>query len=233
MPAAREPGVWGQWAAFVRRPTLPDRAEIGLMGGLRRVAPLFGLDLSLMVLLLGVAAAAMALGFEMPEHMLGDLTLTPWLMLAIVAGAPLAEEIVFRGWLSGRPGHIAAVAAVVAGSVFAALAGVGAMSLAGAIAGFVLGPVLLFVFRKRPAMGWFQRGFRFFFWGSALLFAAVHLSNFAVAGPGLLPLVLPQFALALILGYLRVTRGLWSAVLLHILHNSVFMALVLAGSSAG
>ena len=71
------------------------------------------------------------------------------------------------------------------------------------------------------------------FWASAIAFAAVHLTNFATAGPAVLPLVLPQFMLALLLGYLRVTHGLWSAVLLHMLHNGLFISLVLASSSGG
>jgi hypothetical protein len=114
----------------------------------------------------------------------------------------------------------------------AALAGSPVISGAALAAALALAPLKLWLLRGRPAMGWFQRRFAWFFWGSALAFAAIHLTNFATAGPTLLPLVLPQFALALLLGYLRVTHGLWSAVLLHVLHNGTFVALMLVGAGA-
>lgn len=231
--AGRAPVAWRRWAGFVRRPTLPDRADLGLAGGIKAVLPLYGLDLAIMAVLFGALGAAVALGFQMPEHMLGEFALSPLLVIGIVAGAPIGEEIVFRGWLSGRPGHVlgaaflvAAIALFMAGGRNAATAGADLWSL-GALA---LAALAVFLLRERPAMRWFQRRFAWFFWASAVLFAAVHLSNFAAAGPALLPLVLPQFALALLLGYLRVTRGLWSSILLHMLHNATFIALVLAGS---
>ncbi len=43
--------------------------------------------------------------------------------------------------------------------------------------------------------------------------------------------MLPQFLLALILGYLRVTRGLMTGAALHMLHNAVFAGFIVAGSS--
>ena len=49
----------------------------------------------------------------------------------------------------------------------------------------------------------------------------------------LLPLVLPQFVIGAILGYTRVTYGLWASILLHALHNGAFISLVLLASSAG
>jgi membrane protease YdiL (CAAX protease family) len=232
------PAAWRAWSAFVRRPTLPGRAAPGVLEGLRAIPPLFGLDLAFMAVLLGALGLALRFGLDMPEHMLGELELTPALIAFIVIGAPLGEEIAFRGWLSGRPGHLLATPAVLVALL--AMLGAGAAFNAGSAAAttyllicaiaalFAAGA--LFFWRKRDALGWFQRHFAWFFWGSALAFAAIHLTNFAAAGPGMLPLVLPQFLLALLLGYLRVTRGLWSAVLLHMLHNALFVSLVLAGA---
>lgn len=234
--AGRAPAAWRRWAGFVRRPTLPDRADLGFAAGIKAVLPLYGLDLAIMAVLFGALGAAVALGFQMPEHMLGEFALTPLLVIGIVAGAPIGEEIVFRGWLSGRPGHVlgaatlvGAIALFMAGGRNAATAGAELWSF-GALGALALAALVVFLLRGRPAMRWFQRHFAWFFWASALLFAAVHLTNFAAAGPALLPLVLPQFALALLLGYVRVTRGLWSSILLHMLHNATFIALVLAGS---
>ena len=229
--------TWRRWAKFVRRPTLPDRADLSPGAGLKTVLSLFALDLAIMAILFSALGAAMALGFELPQHVLGEFDLTALLVLGIVVGAPLGEEVLFRGWLSGRAGHV--LASLFFGAAAALLVATrggqpgsdpwsfGGLALLGAAA------VSLFVLRGRPPLGWFQRHFAWFFWASALIFAAVHLTNFAAAGPALLPMVLPQFALALLLGYLRVTHGLWSAVLLHILHNATFVAAMLVGSAAG
>jgi membrane protease YdiL (CAAX protease family) len=48
----------------------------------------------------------------------------------------------------------------------------------------------------------------------------------------MLPLTLPQFFLALILGYLRVNHGLWASMTFHALHNCVFIGLVLVAGGA-
>ena len=228
------PAAWRRWAAFVRQPSLPDRADLSFGRAIKVIAPLFALDLLLMAILLGAVGAAIAFGFDMPEHMMDDMKLTGPLLAFFVIGAPVCEEILFRGWLSGRAGHvIGSLLIAVAGALFIAGNRPGAelWSFA-ALAAIAAAGLFVFLLRKRPAMRGFQRYFAWFYWLSVLLFAAVHLLNFPAAGPAMLPLVLPQFVLALILGYLRVHHGLWSAVLLHMLHNSVFMALVLAGTSA-
>jgi len=238
---APAPATWRQWARFVRRPVLPDQADTGVTGGLKAVLPLLGLDLALMALLLGAIGAAFALGFEMPEHMLGGMALTPVLVAVFVIYMPIGEEILFRGWLSGRIGHVLgtvlSIPAFVAGLMWVSPGPPGAtepdlLILFSVFAGFAtLALIAIYLSRRRDAPKWFQRHFTWFYWASALGFAAVHLTNFAAAGPALLPLVLPQLALALILGYLRVTRGLWTSMLLHMLHNGVFVAVMLAGAS--
>ena len=80
-------------------------------------------------------------------------------------------------------------------------------------------------------MAVFRRNFRWFYLGSALAFASVHLVNFS-GGMALflLPLTLPQLLLGLILGYARVQFGLWSCILLHAAHNALFLGLILAGA---
>ena len=68
----------------------------------------------------------------------------------------------------------------------------------------------------------------------ALAFSLVHLFNFPADQLAMaLPLVLPQFVIGAILGYTRVTYGLWASILLHALHNGAFISLVLLASSAG
>ncbi|GGE05600.1 hypothetical protein GCM10011515_26430 [Tsuneonella deserti] len=228
---ARIPGQWRAFFAFLRHPALPDRADLSLRASARALPPLFALDMALMALVLGSIGLATSLGMKMPEHMLEELKLTPLLVGFIVVGAPIAEETLFRGWLSGRPGHVLAVLALLAGGLALALVPSPALKLAGFTAGIALAVLALFVLRHRDAWGWFQRRFRWFYYGGAALFAAVHLTNFGGGSAAMLPLVLPQFMLALILGYLRVNRGLATGAALHILHNAAFVGLMLAAAS--
>ncbi len=236
--AARAPEVWQGFFAFLGRPVLPERVQGVGFSGLGSVARLFALDLLLMTLLLGGIAGLAALGIELPQHALEQLALGPELLVFILIGAPVAEEILFRGWLSGRPGHVFALLALIAGG---AIAFVAAKSLAAPESGFAAlavvalaaaGAVLSLWFgRRRTAWPWFQRRFRWFYFASALAFAGIHLFNFGQgASAATLPLVLPQFVLGLILGYIRVIHGLWASVLLHALHNAVFIGIVLAAS---
>lgn len=225
------PAEWRRFGAFLRNPVLPDRAKLSLGGSVRALVPLFVLDLILMGLVLGGIELATKLGMQMPHHMLEDLQLTPVLIAFMVIGAPLGEETLFRGWLSGRPGHIAAVLALLAGLAAFALGPNEAVKLAGSLIALVIAAGALLALRKRDAFAFFQRHFRWFYVASVLLFAGIHLTNFAGKGfsPALLPLVLPQLLLALILGYLRVNRGLLTGAALHMLHNTLFVGLMLAG----
>lgn len=232
MPA---PAEWRSFFAFLRRPALPDRAQLSFGGSARALAPLVALDVLLMAVVLGSIGLATAMGFELPEHMLNELKLSPALIGFIVIAAPIGEEALFRGWLSGRPGHILAVLALLAGGAALLLANGSVMKLAGIGLGVAVAGAVLFFLRGRPALPWFQRHFAWFYYASALLFASVHLTNFASAGagasPALLPLVLPQFVLALILGYLRVNRGLLTGAAMHMLHNALFAGLMVLGAS--
>jgi len=227
-------GTWKQFGAFVRRPVLPQRATGVRMAALPVLGKLLALDLLLMALLIGVAAGASALGLEMPEHMLDGLELGPLLLGFILIGAPLGEELAFRGWLSGKPGHVdALIVAIATGLAVTATPETAPpwVPLALIVAGVLVGAYLLWRKRGRPPMPFFARHFRWFYFGSALAFASVHLANFTEGNALiLLPLTLPQFLLGLILGYARVNFGLWASVLLHMAHNSLFVGLLLAGA---
>ncbi|MGN6500101.1 MAG: CPBP family glutamic-type intramembrane protease, partial [Tsuneonella sp.] len=116
------PATWRAFGAFLRRPSLPDRADGVSRAGLLDIARLFPLDLLVMALLIGGFGVLTALGLKMPAHALEGLKIGPGLALLIVLGAPIAEETIFRGWLSGRPGHVLAWLAVLAGGLIAGFA---------------------------------------------------------------------------------------------------------------
>jgi membrane protease YdiL (CAAX protease family) len=165
---------------------------------------------------------------------LDSVALTPALIALMLVGAPLGEEIVFRGWLSGRPGHVGAMLVLLATGIAFVLAGLfnpTPVNALIALAGIIAASVVLWRKRGRPPMAFFERHFRWFYFLSTLAFASVHLANFAEGNALiLLPLTLPQLLLGLILGYVRVQFGLWAGVLLHAAHNSLFVGLLLAGA---
>ena len=232
--ASWAPGEWRSFASFVRRPDLPDRATGPRLAAFGALLQLLVLDLLLMAVLIGGLAGLTALGVRLPGHLLEDLELGPALIAFIVAGAPLGEELVFRGWLSGRPGHVGAFVTLLAAAVGVTagrMLGLPLVGLAFLGAGAVVAIYLLWRKRGRPPMPFFARHFRWFYLGSALAFASIHLTNFTEGNAALLlPLTLPQLLLGLILGYARVSFGLWSSMLMHGLHNTLFIGLVLAGA---
>lgn len=236
--AALAPAAWRDFFAFLKSPVLPKRAAGIGMAGLGAITRLFPLDLLLMTLLIAGFAGLTALGLELPEHALEGLELGPALIVFILVAAPIGEEVVFRGWLSGRPGHLFALLALAAGGGLAVLAARASTGPAASLAtlGFAtlaLAAALLALWfgRRRVAWPWFQRHFGWFYFASALAFAGIHLANFTEGAAAiLLPLTLPQFVLGLILGYIRVHHGLWASVLFHALHNGVFIGLLVAAT---
>lgn len=233
-------GQWARFGAFLRHPVLPARATGIGSEPLVATMRLLVLDILLTLGVLAFFYVLTLLGVEPPDNVMEDLEFTPAIIALIVLGAPLGEEILFRGWLSGRPGHVLAMVLLglgLAGIPLAAglTAGTGADPTAGAVAGgaaFVIAALLalaaLWFFRQRGPWRWFAKVFPVLLPLSALLFASIHLFNYeADISPLLWLFVVPQFVSGLIFGYARVTYGMWSAILLHALHNGTAMVAIL------
>jgi membrane protease YdiL (CAAX protease family) len=224
------PGEWRAFAAFLRRPVLPERVSGIRPGAIAATARLFALDLLLMALVLAAVGAASAAGFKFPANAIDKLPLGPQWLAIIILIAPISEEIVFRGWLSGRPGHVTAVVALLLGIAIPLASGMQGhpvLLLGGFSIGLVVALALLFWLRKHPPMAFFGRHFAWFYAAASLVFALVHLTNYSQGlSLNLLPLVVPQLLVGLILGYARVTYGLWSDVALHMAHNGLLIGLV-------
>ena len=220
--------------AFLRRPTLRNR-PVGPGGdGLARVLRLYGVDLGVMALLGAIASIAIAAGFEIPSNQLDSIELAPGWIAAIVVGAPVIEEIVFRSWLSGRPGHLVAAALSVPAvallpAAFLADSGASTAQLSALGAGLLLlALIALYYWRRSEPLAWFARAFPVIFWLVAAGFAAAHLTNYSEGAFWVLaPLVLPQFVIGTLAGYARVQLGLWAAMLLHAMHNGTAVGLIL------
>jgi membrane protease YdiL (CAAX protease family) len=224
------PSEWRAFVAFLRRPVLPERMTGIRLRAIGRTLQLFALDLVLMAVLLGVIQLAVAAGFRAPENEIDKLKLTPLVLLLVIALLPIGEELVFRSWLSGRAGHILALLALVIAVAIPVVSGLQAhpVLLLGSLGiGAVVAIALAVWLRKRPPMPFFARNFTWFYFASALLFAAAHMMNYAAGmSLALLPLVIPQLIAGLIFGYARVNFGLWSDMLLHMMHNGLLISLI-------
>lgn len=236
--SARE--QWRAYRTFIRRPVLPPKASGICPDALIATLRLFALDMLLMGGIILLAILAIAAGFVPPGNAVADLQWDTQTILLVVLAAPLMEEVAFRSWLSGRPGHVLALAMLGGGAIAAAMLGVArtgsaashgvALAMGGAL---ILALAALVLLRTRPALRWFRAIFPGLYWLSTLAFALVHLANYTEGSLAiLLPLVIPQFISGSIFGYARVRFGLWSAVLLHMLHNGMIVLVIVSAGTA-
>ncbi len=225
-------GEWRRVGAFLARPTLEDAGACGAPSAM--LLRVYALDIVLMSVLMVAAGAVAAAGIELPETALAGVEITVLIALGAIIAAPVLEEIVFRGWLSGKPGHVFALLSFAVGAaIFVAIGDSRPLiSLPFVVVGFALALALLILLRRKPVMGWFARAFPLFFWIATAAFALIHLGNFKEVSPWLLPLVLPQFILGALAGYVRVQIGLWGAITLHMMHNATLIAIVVLGMTA-
>ncbi len=226
LPASTIREEWRRLSAFLKRPTLDSSSKVG--SPFIVLGRIYALDMMVMLALIMLAGAAIAAGIDLPKTAIADAEFTIGLGLLVVIGAPVMEELMFRSWLSGRSSHVFSVGAVAIGFGLFGAFGQGE-TLAGAlfiIVGGACAILALIFLRKRPPMRWFTALFPGMFWLSATAFALIHIANFSEGSIlMLLPLVLPQFVLGTLLGYVRVRIGLWAAILLHAAHNATALGI--------
>ncbi|OZI71692.1 CPBP family glutamic-type intramembrane protease [Bordetella genomosp. 12] len=220
------------WWRFVRRPTLAGRIGPRHGGAMAdwwlnirpgRLLAWAGLLWLFNLVLLGpIAVGAATLGGA--QHRMNPENI-PW--LAAVVWAPLVEEMLFRYGLR-RPLQALWVVPAILPALFW-----GAQFWTACITAAV---VLLAIYSTRR-MGGFKRAprrlyarhFGLVFHLVALAFAAVHLSNFSFTSMAwwLLPLlVLPQWLTGLVLGWMRVRRGIAASMALHAVFNAGPMVMI-------
>ncbi len=234
-PPASAREEWRRYLGFLKRPYLPAIDE--QTSGVRAVLRMLALDLMVMLVLIGGISLAAGLGFELPDNV--NNTLEPGLLtvLLVVVLAPLAEELLFRGWLSAKPRDILAcplaslAVFMIAVALTASQDGLAlAISASWGSALALSAAAIWTLLRARGEWTFFARFLPAFFWISTLAFALIHLGNYTEGSLAiLLPLVLPQFALGTMLGYLRVHFGLVHAIALHAAHNALLFGLAIAG----
>jgi membrane protease YdiL (CAAX protease family) len=165
------------------------------------------------------------------------LDMTPAAILfSFLVVAPLTEELLFRGWLTGRVAGLrfalygAAALAILLASLGLERGERGPFALVAAALVFA-GLFHWGLTRRRDARvpGWFVRHFGAITWGSSLLFGLIHLGNYdGIAGPLGLLVVLPQTVGGLLLAYVRTRIGLLAAILYHAAYNGLFVVFEIA-----
>jgi membrane protease YdiL (CAAX protease family) len=159
--------------------------------------------------------------------------------LGFLVIAPLLEELVFRGWLTGR---VAALRFAACGFAAMALmlAGVSLVpdhgrALAWAGAGVALAGLIHWSLTReradaRTVPPAFIRHFAVIVWAQALLFGLVHLGNYAdLTSPLGLAVVLPQVLGGLLLAYIRTRAGLAAGMAYHAGYNTLVLAAAASG----
>lgn len=225
---ARLPATWRQFGAFLRAPQVLAPTGLRSHGAARTIGAMLALHLiGLAVIGLLMSGWMTLLGIEGPEAF---AQFPPhYLVPLAVLGAPLIEESVFRGWLTGRPRALWLLFWLAAGIGLTVLVQRGLVSplvaaglpLAAALVGWI-------VLRKREAGPLFRAGFPLIFYASASVFGLIHVLNYTAPGLVHLPLVLPQLWAGLTLGFLRLRIGLPAAMLVHAVSNGLAVGLALA-----
>lgn len=195
------------------------------------LAAVFAFDMALDTLVAMATAWLDSHAAFLPAEIAEETTLAEDLFGYLLL-APVLEELVYRGWLSGRVAALRfalygfAAVGLFTASVFLPAGMATPLSLAGVAVAFAgLIHWSLTHDRDTAVPGWFTRHFRWFVWGSTLLFGLMHLGNYeALTHPLGVLVVLPQTIGGLLLAYTRTRLGLGAAMLHHAAYNAVFLA---------
>ncbi|MEP6875238.1 MAG: CPBP family glutamic-type intramembrane protease [Burkholderiales bacterium] len=159
---------------------------------------------------------------------------TPRLLFLALVFAPIGEELLFRAGLRRADYTLAIGPALLTLAIAPWVRTTFVVLAAWAIAALAINRLLARHTLRRPGAR-FALGRRFIahyawiFWGYTVAFALMHIGNYSGSGPRgtVVPLlVLPQFVIGTVLGYLRLRDGLRSSMLMHFLVNCSAMALL-------
>lgn len=232
--------------AYLRRPVF-TASHVPMNGqALAELFKLLGITLVLALLSVMITSGLYsAVSGDTPEvsQDFEALTKSGQLFFMAVIYAPLTEELLFRSWLGRRWGLLFVMPLILALSAALALSGqseaapdMSAISII--IVMGSLGFYLQRYFSTKRMEGLHEQAalhiFPYAFWGTSIIFALIHMSNYAGTGfqPLLVLMVIPQFIIGLILGFVRMRYGLPQAIGFHAAYNSVFVGLAMLGQAA-
>ena len=183
------------------------------------------------LILIGAGLALWQHAFHLPAAEAFNGFTVPMLVTIVVLAAPLAEEVLFRGWLTGRPRALWLLAmAVIAAGLLRAVAmhwHETLMALGVILTGFAAVAGWLVLRRLTVPPRWFARRFAVWFYLSVVVFGLMHLTNYPTLSWALVPMVLPQVWAGLVFGYLRMRNGVWAGILAHAVGNAMALATAL------
>ena len=147
--------------------------------------------------------------------------------LIFVLVAPLCEELIFRLTLDLKKRSFAIATFIITATVFHKFLYITDWRIVKLLIDFSLAAVLaitVYYYMPGSILQKFKgKKFNVYFYGSAILFSLLHISNYffgQITSLFFLPLlVLPHFISALFLGTIRMRYGFWWAVWLHVLFN--------------
>lgn len=224
--------LFAEFAAWLARPRL--LAPMGLRAPEARAILLRMLGLHLAVLLLvllpllGLWQKALALPSPEAFDQVSKVMLVPF----VVVIAPVAEELAFRGWLTGRVRAVWLVFCGFAAAGFLAMVNFHFHEVPASFAVLAMGlvaPAGWWWLRRRGVVPGFERAFPALVWLSILVFGLSHLSNYPRLSWALLPMVLPQVWAGMTLSYTRMRIGIFGAMLVHAAANGISVSLALLG----
>lgn len=214
--------------AFLRRPTIEAQNKLSIREKAGIGVWLFILSI-FVTIILSVLALPVILSTDLTtgEQLNEALGGSVWsVILSLFIFGPLVEEIIFRGWLSGKWRAVLATAfslAVIYGGSEMFDQYFAASSATKILALFVGTVAILLTFwpldNGRHFLD-FDRVFPVIFYAQAVAFGTLHFQNYAANSLSIaLFATLPLIACGLIWGYARVRLGLASAVILHSAYN--------------
>lgn len=230
-PSSPPNSLLGQFLKFLRHPYYTVNVSTHHRD-IIDVLRLYALTL-LIVLPLGVISAKVAANLQASSAVEDFAKTIPiWqIFIFAVALAPLWEEAAFRLPLRYTPTNLAiplsfglmlVMSTLLANKV---LPEVLALPFLGAILAF--GVMLRLWLKEREAKKihtFYEKWIGWLFYGLAIAFGLIHIGNFTSAGAPawfLAPLlVLPQTALGVFLGFIRLKHGFWWSVFAHAFHNT-------------
>ncbi|MFO6448168.1 type II CAAX prenyl endopeptidase Rce1 family protein [Erythrobacter sp. NE805] len=223
-------------ARFMLRPTYAPRAMAWGPGFGVTLATMIVLNLVGVLLPAGLLELALGSSGVLPEG-LQEPGLGPRQVFEYILLAPLIEEPLHRGWLSGRRAALrfaafgfAALALFVAGYVVGSGGGrlIALFGVATAFAGLIQWGFTRHRDAELPA--WFIARFRWMVWGSAVVFGLVHLGRFtALTSPLGVVVVAPLMVGGMLLAYTRTRLGLRAAIVQHSAYNLALVCVILSG----
>lgn len=161
------------------------------------------------------------------EHALKDATLTT--VILGISLIPIIEEITFRLWLRVRRSALFTVAFLVffVGVLLLPVTQVGAILLIALSVLILVGTLMGY---EEDIERFVTRHFGLFFYGSTILFALVHITNYVPLNAHTLlftpVLVLPQFIVGTMLAYIRVRNGIGCSILFHVVVNAILFTII-------